>query len=461
MFFHSLSTWAQPSPALFLARLVRPLLGDIHLLQPIESFLALPAALYFVFPLLWVTFLLFFSVYDGKKNLKVIDEFSNLSLASLLAVVTLAGFLYLTYRDISRGFFILYILLTFVLLLLWRVLARALYKRRIDQLQYQTRIIIVGAGPVGLNIRQKLSTLQSDTFKFTGYIDDSLEKRKENDEIIGTIDEIKKLAQKKRVDHIIITLPRSAYERVNFVIKELETLPIRVSVIPDYFHLTMHRMVLTEFAGMPILDLRAPAISEYQKLIKRIFDILLTTLILIPALPVMLVISILIWIFDGWPIILTQNRVGENGKIIRIFKFRTMYRDADKKMDLVAATNADNQVVYKRKDDPRVTRFGKFLRRWSLDELPQLFNVMRGTLSLVGPRPELPVLVEKYETWQRARLSVPQGLTGWWQIQGRSDKPMHLHTEEDLYYINHYTLLLDISILIKTLWIVIRGKGAY
>jgi len=113
------------------------------------------------------------------------------------------------------------------------------------------------------------------------------------------------------------------------------------------------------------------------------------------------------------------------------------------------------------KDDPRVTRLGRFLRRYSLDELPQFFNVLRGTLSLVGPRPELPFIVEKYEHWQRARLSVPQGVTGWWQIQGRSDKPMHLNIDQDLYYIQHYSLWLDISILIKTIWIVLRGKGAY
>lgn len=446
---------------LYISRLIRPILGDLHLLQPVESFLEIPAPLYVVFPTVWVTFLFFFSAYDGKKNLKVIDEFTSLSLASILAVITLAGFLYFTYRDVSRGFFLLYVVMTFLFLILWRVLARILYKRRIDQLQYQTRIMIIGAGPVGLNLKHKLSTTQNVSFKFMGYLDDSLEKQKENPEIIGTINDIRCMAQKERIDHLIITLPRSAYERVNFVIKELEDLPIRISVIPDYFHLTMHHMVLAEFAGMPILDLRAPAFTEYQRLVKRIFDILLTSLTLIPAIPFMFVIFLLIWVSDGWPVFFTQNRVGENGRIIKIYKFRTMYKDADKKMESVVVTDTLKNVIYKQKDDPRVTPLGRFLRRWSLDELPQLFNVMRGTLSLVGPRPELPALVEKYETWQRARLSVPQGLTGWWQIQGRSDKPMHLHTEEDLYYIDHYSLGLDIYIIIKTMWIVIRGKGAY
>ena len=169
----------------------------------------------------------------------------------------------------------------------------------------------------------------------------------------------------------------------------------------------------------------------------------------------------MILIFDGRPIFYFQNRVGENGKIIKIYKFRTMVKDADKLLEQVATKNENGEIVYKSKTDPRVTKLGKFLRRFSLDEFPQFLNVLRGTLSLVGPRPELPALVEKYEPWQRARFTVPQGLTGWWQIHGRSDKPMHLHTEEDLYYVSNYSIWLDISITIKTIWIILRGKGAY
>jgi len=175
----------------------------------------------------------------------------------------------------------------------------------------------------------------------------------------------------------------------------------------------------------------------------------------------MTLISLVVWIFDGRPVFFLQKRVGENGRIFEMYKFRTMIKNADKIKEVVEQTDAEGNLIHKNEDDPRVTGIGRFLRRFSLDELPQLFNVVMGTMSLVGPRPELPYLVEKYHAWQRKRFAVPPGITGWWQINGRSERVMHLHTEDDLYYINNYSLWLDIQILIRTIWTVLLGKGAY
>ena len=179
------------------------------------------------------------------------------------------------------------------------------------------------------------------------------------------------------------------------------------------------------------------------------------------ALPLMGLISLLILSDDGLPILFKQKRVGENGRLFTMCKFRTMVKNAEQIRRQVEQSDEKGNIVHKFQNDPRVTRLGSILRRLSFDEFPQLFNVLRGTMSLVGPRPELPYLVEKYQSWQRKRFAIPQGLTGWWQIHGRSDKPMHLHTEEDLYYVQNYSFWLDIQILIQTFWIVLRGKGAY
>ncbi|RPI33345.1 MAG: sugar transferase, partial [Chloroflexota bacterium] len=161
------------------------------------------------------------------------------------------------------------------------------------------------------------------------------------------------------------------------------------------------------------------------------------------------------------PVIFKQLRAGENGRLFWIYKFRSMVVDADKQLQDVIRYDDSGRMIHKLPGDPRITRVGHVLRRASLDELPQLINVLKGEMSLVGPRPELPMLVEQYEQWQRKRFAVPPGITGWWQVNGRSEKVMHLNTEDDLYYIQNYSILLDFQILVKTAWVVLRGKGAY
>ena len=160
-------------------------------------------------------------------------------------------------------------------------------------------------------------------------------------------------------------------------------------------------------------------------------------------------------------VIFKQPRIGENGRIFDMYKFRTMVHDPEDNRPELIKISEEGAKVHKLYDDPRVTHVGRFLRRTSLDELPQLCNILKGEMSLVGPRPELPWLVDKYEPWQRKRFEVPQGLTGWWQVNGRADKPMHLHTEDDLYYIKHYSLWLDLQILWRTIKAVIERRGAY
>jgi len=195
--------------------------------------------------------------------------------------------------------------------------------------------------------------------------------------------------------------------------------------------------------------------------IKRAFDLIVGALIILFTSPLMAIIALAIKLDSPGPVIFKQNRVGENGRLFWMFKFRSMVEDAEARMMEVAKEDENGNLVHKVPDDPRINKVGRFLRKMSLDELPQFFNVIRGEMSLVGPRPELPILVEKYELWQRKRFAVPQGITGWWQVNGRSDKLMHLNTEDDLYYIQHYSLLLDLQIIIKTVFVVLQGRGAY
>jgi len=353
------------------------------------------------------------------------------------------------------------VLTTYLILLIWRILARVLYKDRNKSMEHTQRILVLGAGPVGLEIRARINEHAHLNLQFAGFLDDNLQKKKNNPEILGALDDHRERIIQDHITDVIIALPSRAYQRINQLVQALQDLPVKVWVVPDYFQFALHHARVEDFLNIPMLDLRAAALSENQRMLKRIFDLLVGTLIMLFALPLMGLIALLILLDDGRPVLFKQKRAGENGRLFTMYKFRTMVKDAEAIRQQVEQPDENGNVLHKFRDDPRITRTGRLLRRLSLDELPQLFNILRGSMSLVGPRPELPYLVEKYQPWQRKRFAIPQGLTGWWQIHGRSDKPMHLHTEDDLYYIQNYSIWLDIQILVRTVWIVVRGKGAY
>ena len=431
-----------------------PFVRDI--VQPVH----LPFILYFIFPIVWTLVMLFFSVYDGRRNLRVVDEFSSLTISAILAGISLAGLLYLSFRDISRFLFLTFALFTYLFLLLWRIPARGLYRWRNQKLGRRRSVLILGAGVVGRDIEEELKKYE-EQIQIVGFLDDDPVKQKESENVLGGLGDVRAVTQQRHVDEVVLALPLRAHEKMNQIILALFDLPVRIRIVPDYFQWTLHHADVEDFSGIPMLDVRAPALSDNQRMVKRFFDLIFTCLLLIPALPFMALISLAIWLDDGFPILFQQKRVGENGRLFHVYKFRTMVKNAEDLRHLVEQVYEKGNAIHKRQGDPRITRVGRFLRRWSLDELPQFFNVLRGSMSLVGPRPELPYLVEKYQPWQRKRFTVPQGITGWWQIHGRSDKPMHLHTEDDLYYIQNYSIWLDVQILIQTFWIVLRGKGAY
>ena len=448
---------------LWLMAYLRPNLDTLEwlpLIKEIGKPISLPWALYATFPLIWSLIMLFFSVYDGRKNLRVVDELTSLTLSATLAGISLAGILYLSYRDISRYLFIAFMIVSYASLLLWRIPARLWYRQRNQRLGRVRRALVVGAGVVGKEVEAQIQKY-SQQILVVGFLDDDAGKRQKQPEVLGSLDEARAVIQENRIDDVVIALPPRAYARMDHLMEDLFDLPARVHIVPDYFQWTLHHAAVEDFAGIPIMDVRAPALTENQRMVKRLFDIFITALIMVPALPLMGLTALAIWLDDGAPVMFNQKRAGENGQIFTVYKFRTMVKNAEQLRHTVEKVDEQGHLIHKHRDDPRITRVGHFVRKWSLDELPQFFNVMRGTMSLVGPRPELPYLVEKYQPWQRKRFAVPQGITGWWQIHGRSDKPMHLHTEEDLYYIQNYSIWLDIQILIQTFWIVLRGKGAY
>ncbi len=295
-----------------------------------------------------------------------------------------------------------------------------------------------------------------------GFLEDGCGQPDPTKVVLGALSLLRKVVLEQNISDVVVAVPRSDYEYLNWAVSELHDLPVKVWIVPDYFSLALHRATVEEFAGIPMLDLRAPALSEYQRITKRAFDLVVGMTALLIISPLLAVVALAVRLTSPGPIFYHAKRAGENGRLFNMLKFRTMVQNADQLRHLVNRFDAQGKLVsFKQVDDPRITSIGHFLRRTSLDELPQLINVIKGDMSLVGPRPEMPDLVDQYQSWQRKRFAVPQGMTGWWQIHGRSDKPMHLHTEEDLYYVQHYSIWLDLQIILRTVWVVLHGKGAY
>jgi exopolysaccharide biosynthesis polyprenyl glycosylphosphotransferase len=441
---------------------IRTFLGALGVAGEVYPPFELPSLLFLLFPIVWVALLTSASVYDLRRNYRVADELTSLTYGSLIAAVCLMGMLYVSYREVSRLLFISFAGVTYLLTTTWRVIVRLLIRSGLIQGLQTRRVVIVGAGEMGYDLCKRIMDNPNLGLKLVGFLDDKFGKdSSQTVDILGNLDDLPGVIDRYAIDDVVLALPLGDQDRVNVLVPELHNLPVKVWVIPSYFALALYKADVADFAGIMMLDLRAPALNEYQRLSKRIFDLLVTIISLPVSLPLMVLITIAIRLDSRGQVIFHQQRVGENGCLFMMYKFRTMVENADELRHLVEYIDDKGNLIHKSQDDPRVTRVGRLLRSTSMDELPQLFNVLKGDMSLVGPRPELPYLVKRYETWQRKRFAVPQGITGWWQVNGRSDKPMHLHTEDDLFYVQNYSLWLDLQILLKTIWVALTRRGAF
>jgi exopolysaccharide biosynthesis polyprenyl glycosylphosphotransferase len=434
--------------ALWISTVITPQTGTLNPL------LAVP------FALVWVAALAQLGSYNPEKNLRVVDEVYNLLVGALIALILIAGILYLTGGSLTRTAFAYFAVITLALQLFSRLVSRLVFQKGFRQ-RSQQRVLIAGAGQVGRRFAAEIADFSQVGYTLVGFIDDDPELIRQQPDVLGSVDQADELIRAHQIDNLIIALPQWAYERVNALLEAVHTMPVRAWVIPDYFALMLSKASVWNFVGVPMITLRSPALTPSQRLAKRVFDLALTTPLFVLTLPLYGLAALLVRLDSSGPVLYRSTRVMQNGKTFHMLKFRTMVDQAHERLAEVMTVDANGNPHYKTPNDPRVTKVGRFLRRTSLDELPQLINILKGEMSLVGPRPELPELVGHYQPWQHMRFAVPQGLTGWWQVNGRSDKPMHLHTDEDLYYIQHYSLWLDLQILIKTVLVILRGKGAY
>ncbi len=364
----------------------------------------------------------------------------------------------------SRLIFAYTAVLVITLLSIERIILRAvlawLRKRGVGV----ARVVVVGAGELGRMVMRNVVANPDLGYKVVGFLDDNPGKTADIGPIraLGSIDRLPEVLKTEDIDEVIITLPWHSYRRIMRVMAQSERAGVRARVVPDLFQLRLGRVEVDTLNGIPLIGLREMQLSKHQLIIKRGMDVVLSALALIALLPLMGLIALAIKVDSPHgPVLFRQVRIGKNGRPFHLYKFRSMIPEADLIKQHLKDLNEADGPLFKIRNDPRLTRVGRILRRFSLDELPQLVNVLRGEMSLVGPRPALPEEVAHYEPWHHKRLTVTPGITGLWQISGRSDLSFDEMMLLDVYYVENWSLLLDLRILLLTIPKVILGEGAY
>jgi exopolysaccharide biosynthesis polyprenyl glycosylphosphotransferase len=415
-------------------------------------------------PLMWIAAVALAGGYDSRFIGVGSDEFRKVFNAGITLTATVAIICYAVKFDLARGY-VAIALPTATLVNLgarYKLRKRLHVKRRIGACVQ--RVVAIGHAE---SVAALVAELRRDSYHGLSVIGACLTESFGREEIAGIpvfggIGEITFAVRELAADTIaVLACPELNGTRLRELAWELEERGTDVYVAPALLDVAGPRTTIRPIAGLPLLHVDHPELSGAKQALKTIFDRTAATAALILLAPVFAAIALIIRAGDGGPVFFRQTRVGQNGQTFRVWKFRTMVVDAEKQKALLATNNEGNGVLFKIRRDPRITAAGTWLRRYSLDELPQLFNVLLGDMSLVGPRPALPEETAKYGRHMLRRLAVKPGITGLWQVNGRSDLSVDDSVRLDVRYVENWSLLLDLQILWKTGWAVASGAGAY
>jgi len=435
--------------------------GSIKDVQPFASYIVFLPVLIF----LWGCLLYAFGMY-GSFRTRTIGESALITLKSFLAgFIFFCTFLYIfKFEKISRLLIGIIFIITAVVILIEK-LALILFFRSIRRRGSNSRnILAVGTGRRAQHFLSLLEQHAEWGFKVVGLIDkdESMVNRVIcGCTVLGTFKDASRIIHEYVIDEVIFIVPRSWLNKIEDLMRLFETEGLKVHVAVDYFELKISKAKISEIHGFPLLSFESTSGRLWHLLVKRIMDITLSATALLILSPVFAIAAILTKLTSKGPIFFRQERCGLNGRRFTLYKFRTMVKGAEAKLSELLCHNEMNGPVFKMANDPRITRIGRLLRKFSIDELPQLWNVVKGNMSLVGPRPPIPEEVKRYDDWQRRRLSMRPGITCLWQTNGRNtitdfDQWMKM----DLEYIDHWSLVRDCNILLKTVPVVLFGVGA-
>ena len=424
------------------------------------TYLALSLAL----PVLWIAALWLAGAYDVRFIGTGSDEFRKILNAGVSLTAAVAIFSYAINFELSRS----YVVVALPTVTLFDLVARYAVRKRLHRLRAAGRCMhsVVAVGHE-LTIADLVTELKRDRYHGLAVVSACVARPGERHEVAGVpvyggLGDVTAAVKAFDADTVaVLACPEMDGIRLRSLAWELEKTGTDLCVSPALLDVAGPRTTIRPTAGLTLLHVDHPQLSGFRLVVKDLFDRSLAAVALILLAPLMAFLAMAIWFSDHGPALFTQVRVGKDGRAFRIYKFRTMVVDAEQRRAQLLASNDLDGLMFKMRQDPRVTPVGAHLRRWSVDELPQLFNVFLGHMSLVGPRPALPDEAERYAEHVRRRLVVKPGITGLWQVNGRSDLLWDESVRLDLRYVENWSFALDLQIMWKTIWVFLRRSGAY
>jgi exopolysaccharide biosynthesis polyprenyl glycosylphosphotransferase len=402
--------------------------------------------------------------YNARETLSTFDLLWVLLKSIILSMLALGTILYfMKYQYVSRLFILIIGAITFLVL----VGERLLYSRILRSYRLKgsnnRNVLIIGTGPRAREFARLILKHAEWGLRIIGYVDENPREedvRALGGQVIGTIHDIPMLVRENVVDEVIIAIPRRFLNRMEDVVHLCEETGIETTVLADLYDTLIANTHLSFIDDTPLLTFSTVPSQEWKLLIKASLDFAGALLLIFGLAPLLLTLAVIVKFSSEGPILYRQRRIGLHGREFLLCKFRSMYIDAEERQEELRHLNEMSGPVFKIAKDPRVTTIGRFIRKTSLDELPQLFNVLKGEMSLVGPRPPIPNEVDQYKRWQHRRLSMKPGITCIWQVNGRNKIGFEEWMKLDLQYIDNWSLGLDFKILFKTIPVVLLGYGA-
>ena len=414
---------------------------------------------------LWCWMLYVNGMYRSLRTLSFFRIFWIVCKAAIMTSLGFGAFLFLIKAAaVSRFFFLLFAVISLVLILVEKAMAYlAMHYLRRRGRNFR-RLLIVGTGRRAAEFIRRIKSHPEWGFHILGAIDDEPGrgiKRVDGVDIIGALDDIPKILHSDAVDEIVFIVPRSRLSHVEGALHDCETEGVVTTITVDLFDMQIARSAVSEIDGIPLLRFHTIKINEWQLFVKRFIDIFISGLIIVLMGPFLVLLAFLIKLTSSGPVFFKQQRLGLHGRKFTLSKFRTMRLGAQDALSKVTDLAEMDTPEFRAKKTQWITPLGKIMRKFSLDELPQFFNVFIGDMSLIGPRPTVPDEVEKYKAWQRRRFSMKPGITCLWQVNGRNNIGFEDWMKLDLEYLDNWSLWLDIKIMIKTVPVVLFGIGAY